>query len=212
MRLIFSILLMLSPLLKAELAWESLIKAMSSNAFSERKEASETIIAWAKKNPPEALAEIPLQMISTEDPEARMRLEAILREIYIPETRALFGFQYEPYRTPSIFGNTQTTLLIQLVMGETAAARGEMQRHDRITAINGKPINPKFDDDELRNFFSKVPTDKPTTFGIIRAEKEMKLRITPDSHELSAEEKKVFIERFDRWLEKTLDDLKADVQ
>lgn len=212
MRLLLSILLMLSSLVKAELAWEPLIKAMSSDAFLERKAASETIIAWAEKNPQKSLAEITIKILTTKGPEARMRLEGILRDIYIPETRALFGFQYEPHRTPSIFGNTRTTLLIQMVMERTAAARGGMLRHDRITAINGKPINPKFDDDELRNFFSKVPTDKPTIFGIIRDEKEMKLSITPDLHELSVEEKKVFFERFDRWLENTLEDLKADVQ
>lgn len=214
MRLLFSVLLLLwlAPLVKAELVWEPLIKAMSSDAFIERKGASDTVVAWAKKNPKKALAEIPVQIITTEDPEARMRLIGIVRDIYIPETRALFGFQYEAHRTPSTAGNTQTILLVQMVMGRTAAARGGMLRHDQITAINGKPINPKLDDDELRRFFTKVPTDKPATFGIIRAEKEIELRITPDSREISAEDKTIFIERFDRWLAKSLEDLKSEVQ
>ena len=207
MRDFLLVLLLLLPLKGEQLKWEQLIGSMASEEFRERQKASDTITAWATKNREAALVQLPPHISTTTDPEARRRLIGIARKIYLPTTRALFGFQYLSRRTATPMGNTFTTLLVQFVRQPSAASEAGLLRNDLIMAIDGQPLNPKFHDDELMDFFAKRSTQKPTTFRIQRGKKEFDLAITPNEHELTPLEKKAYEERFNRWLGDALEQL-----
>ena len=203
------VLLLLLPLKGEILKWEQLIESMASEEFRERQKASDTIAGWAAKNREVALTQLPQHISTTTDPESRRRLIGIAREIYLPTSRALFGFQYLSRRTATPMGNTFTTLLVQFVSQPTAASEAGLLRNDLIIAIDGQPLNPKFNNDDLMDFFAKRSRQKPTTFRIQRGEKEFDLAITPNEHEVTPLEKKAYEERFNRWLGDALDHLKA---
>lgn len=204
---VFLILFFLQSAAVANLDWPALSKQMNSEEFSERMAATKFVKKWTIKHRKEALASFPRKIAEASSPEVRQRFTEILGELYIPESRSLYGFQYLAQRTPSPQGNIRTVLKVELVMGRTAAAVGGLKRGDQITAVDGKPIDPGFDDDELQDFFLKHPAGKPTTFQIVRQEKKRKLILKPREHKLTPEEKRAFKIRFKRWLAKQIEAL-----
>lgn len=187
--------------------WPVLLKQMDSEKFAERSAATKVVEQWASQHEKEALKIFPRKIRDSRSPEIRERLTAILREIYIPETRSLFGFQYLAKRSPSPQGNTRTILEIEFVMGQTAAALGGLKQGDLITAINGKAFDPRLNDDELQDFFFRMKAGKATLFGILREGNKLNLTLTPKNQRVTALEKAALKERFNRWLSSAIEDL-----
>jgi C-terminal processing protease CtpA/Prc len=197
----FLILIFTLQLASAAPDWPRLLEALDSEVFIKRQEATDEIRNWALKNRDQALAEIPRQLTATEDPEIRLRLTGILRDIFVPKTRALFGFQYESIRTPSVKGNLKTVLKVEMVMRNTAAANGGLKRHDTIIALNGEPFSPELSDDGITRLFAKQIPGEAVIFHLLRDKKTIEIALSPMEHEITPEERKLHEERFKRWLE-----------
>jgi len=210
MRLLFLLLCLQHPAIaeQANLDWPTLLAQMDSEEFAERDAATTSLQDWAEKNVERAFEQFPQKISITTSPEIRQRLIGVLRVIYIPEIRPLYGFRYIAKRSPSPLGNTKTILEVEFVMGRTAASIGGLKRGDQILSINGTSFDPKFEDDEIQALFVRHKPDVPSVFQIARNGEEIELTLTPKAHQLTPEEKQAYAARFNRWLSEAIEDQK----
>lgn len=208
MRLFLTVLFLQLPIWAAP-DWDQLLSQLNAAEFAHRDAATDTLKIWAHKHPDQALVQFPRHIATAPGPEAQQRLTHILREIYLPKNRALYGFQFLAQRHPAPGGGTRTILKVQMVVKGTAAARDGLRSKDQIIALNGKPIDPKLDDESLLVEFARHQQGKPTTFHIMRAGKKIKLELTPSAREFLPEEKKQQMKHFQRWLAKEIAEIKA---
>lgn len=187
--------------LAAEFTLPNLVKGLGSEDFTKRQAASQVIQKWAKTHREKALQEIPILIKSETDPETKSRLKKIVKEIFLNQKKAHFGFLFG--MTTVNFENKVTTgLMVTRTIIGGPSDRGGMIRGDIVTSINQQFFPKDITMDELAEIFSRQPIGEKSKIRVKRKEAFVILNITPTMVTLTDEEISAREKLFEKWIRK----------
>lgn len=179
-----------------------LLSQLASEVFAERKQAQAEFLKWVgeKKERQVALRRV---YGSETDPEIRMRLKEILKEVFSGVRLGYLGvyFQMEPFET--IEGEQISVMRVSKVVEDTGASRGGILRDDLLAEIGDWKVDRNQSLAEIKWSIQQLPVGEKVLVKLYRKGKPMTLRLRimahPDEDILTPEERE---NAFQEWFER----------
>ena len=171
---------------------------LKSGEFRVRESAQAEILAWGRKQPEPAKAELYRLSQAADDPEVRKRCLDVLRELVMDEygKNDIGGKGYIGISLQDMMMNLpgenkrRNLILVTQVLPKTPAALAGLKMNDLLVELNGKGWKP---DETLLQFQEKIQALKPNTnikLKILRDGKMMDVKVKlgkyPDFNDLRA--------------------------